>query len=866
MSFAEVANWLVSCPGFLRRYNDLCLDASLIDVRSHSFSESDTVQKDHDWSYLLLCASTLANSDTGDCQAAALRIAQACMLSRSTSAHQRLAAAHCLDGLANNPAIDLAVERRLLSPEFHAELPAGILIDNHRRRIENEIRIGDDISIRGNRFQTLFWNMASQYDWLSVSAPTSAGKSYIIAQYVSLQLSLHPSATVIYIVPTRALISQVEKDLQEAVGRHGIPVSQVTSIPGELDQDQGIYVLTQERLHLLLASNPNVSANLLLIDEAHKISDPQRGYLLQEVFERLIQNSRETKVILASPMTLNPEVLLQDAPGPCSTAPLTTEAITVIQNIHWLRQIRRKPREWTLHLLHRGHEAEAGAISLGANPSSARKRLAFLSHAIGNIHSGNIVYVNGAAEAEKVSALLYDLQDRTGISDDTLRSELDDLIELVKHVIHRDCILATFLSRGIAYHYGNMPLIVREHIELLFSKGSIQFLVCTSTLIEGVNLACKNVFMRGPQRGRGNNITEEDFWNLAGRAGRWGREFQGNVFCVDPDDAKLWGDDGPPRERVRLPIHRAVDRVLFDSEDLLAYIQNGRDDFSRDNANHWTPFGYLCSVHCRLGSISAAPWAHRAPPASINSIGEAVAEAVQSISVDSAILSNNPGVTPYGLDSLLQYFLDNQDRLGEMIPSDPSSYDTLDNYTSIFSRMGSRGSPNLSEPNGRAYMLALLVCKWMRGYPLRRLIEERIQYLSKRNGTPPDTAKVIREVMADVDQIARFEAPKSLRMYSAVLKQALLATDQPELASEVPELETLMEFGVAQTTQMSLIGLGLSRTTAIGISEFIAADDLDREAALDWLIQNRSTWSYASIPNLIKAEVVNLIDRRSSHS
>ncbi len=88
------------------------------------------------------------------------------------------------------------------------------------------------------------------------------------------------------------------------------------------------------------------------------------------------------------------------------------------------------------------------------------------------------------------------------------------------------------MRKQVAFHYGNIPQLVRSEVERLFSSGKLKYLICTSTLVEGVNLSCRNIFLRNPKRGKGNLMSREDFWNLAGRAGRWGKEFQGNIFAL----------------------------------------------------------------------------------------------------------------------------------------------------------------------------------------------------------------------------------------------------------------------------------------------------------------------------------------------
>lgn len=56
-----------------------------------------------------------------------------------------------------------------------------------------------------------------------------------------------------------------------------------------------------------------------------------------------------------------------------------------------------------------------------------------------------------------------------------------------------------------------MPLLIRTEIERLFSEGFIRYLICTSTLLEGVNLPAKSIIIRNPRRGKGNPLNANDF-------------------------------------------------------------------------------------------------------------------------------------------------------------------------------------------------------------------------------------------------------------------------------------------------------------------------------------------------------------------
>ena len=60
-----------------------------------------------------------------------------------------------------------------------------------------------------------------------------------------------------------------------------------------------------------------------------------------------------------------------------------------------------------------------------------------------------------------------------------------------------------------------------------------------------------------------------DFWNLAGRAGRLGKDFQGNVFLIDYESWETSSLSAPRDE----PVRSSLAAVLADnSANLLEYI------------------------------------------------------------------------------------------------------------------------------------------------------------------------------------------------------------------------------------------------------------------------------------------------------
>src|SRR6185437_1072961 len=118
--------------------------------------------------------------------------------------------------------------------------------------------------------------------WVSASAPTSAGKSFIVRRWFGQLASNSAEFLGVYLVPTRALIEEVSREIRKELGGdvavYTIPWDKnIGSSPRE------IHVVTQELLHFLYEQYPVLAPDLLFIDEAQKFGDQQRGVLLQRV-------------------------------------------------------------------------------------------------------------------------------------------------------------------------------------------------------------------------------------------------------------------------------------------------------------------------------------------------------------------------------------------------------------------------------------------------------------------------------------------------------------------------------------------------------------------------------------------------------
>lgn len=805
-----------------------------------------------DWNFCLLYASAITSSQSERAQAAVLRIATACMLSSGAEDVHKAAAAALLERTGNHMAVQLAESRNRVPADGWLKLPGALRMEVVRSRIAYSVLLSDGRVLPVNAFQEKFWDAVESNDWLSVSAPTSAGKSRIIRErFLEVARSGAPF-TLVYLVPTRALIEEVSRDLRKEVPAD-VDVFTMPWDPDLADSPRSILVVTQERLHLVMELFPSLAVDLLFVDEAQSLAGDARGILLQQAVERTVRRSPNAQVLFASPLSSNPEILIEDAPSHRRSSYFVSETVTVNQNLVWIEHVPRKPQRRTVSLISEGNRHRLGEITLAQRATTIPMRIALVAHSIAGNTAGNVIYVNGPSEAEKVAKALYE-QLPLMIETDT---EIEELRDLVRSAVHSKYLLGDVLGRRVAFHYGNMPLVVRSEIERLFGEGKIHYLICTSTLLEGVNLPCRTIFMRNPKKGTGNPLREGDFWNLAGRAGRWGKEFEGNVVCIDTDDKDLWVN--LPVVRKRSPIAKAVSTGLADASGLLAFVRSV-DEVHNDTTAE-SLFAYLCARH--LHGESTESILARVPLESERSeISLAISRVATQSSVPVDVLTRHTGIASISMERLLASFRTSGKTPTELELPLPEEPDARPRFQEALVRIGATmtnvfGAPQPGEDR-RKWQLANLVVNWMKGMPLARLIEQRIS-----TSTNVPVGNAIRDVMRDIESIARFHAPKYLACYSDLLE--VYASELGlELASR-PDYAMMLELGVSRTSEVVLMSLGLSRTATVAIAQYIGVDEWERPEAIEWLAAQNLDG--LGVPVLIQREISDVLEvamRRAS--
>jgi hypothetical protein len=701
-------------------------------------------------------------------------------------------------------------------------LPSALAVEVESRRDGNTKTVGGrDVALTD--FQVNLMAQLLSRRSVGVSAPTSAGKSFVIQGYLSELASQPEMGHVIYLVPSRALIAQVSRDIAGWLGTGSSRVVPVLTTPVAAEDilpASAFFVMTQERLSSTLLNQPTLKANTIVVDEAQSIHDVGRGVLLSNVLSEMYSRAPQAQFIFAGPEIKNPRIFGEFF-GLSGFAVEQTSDPAVIQNLILVdTRTLRKSRE--LIVTNQELGKPLGTRTVGQPLSSSTDKLVHSAYALtGN--SQSLVYANGPAMAEKIALGLHQLESEMEIEPRNI-----ELAKFIREAVHPKYLLAETVRSGVGFHYGRIPALVRAAIEDAFSIGDIRYLATTSTLLQGVNLPAKNLFICDPRKGQKDPLEPAEFWNLAGRAGRLGKEFHGNVFLIDYPDWK----SKPLEDDRRTEVTPALARHLTnDLNDLLNAIEDVKPPRETDQLRSIeTTFSRLLSDY-RSSKLDQTLSRSGVSSENQKLLNLSLKRSAGQLTVPWSVIKQSPTVSAHRQQRLYDVLLKraSEGDVDSLIPEHPRDSNAFESYQEIFKicHTSILGVPD-SDRSHRYF--ALLAVRWMSGDPLPQIIDKTFEYSKTSNlGTH------IREILSQIEVEIRFRYVRLMSCYTAVLGEVLSSQGRDDAQKSIPSVGLYLEVGASDRTMLSLITLGLSRITARKLNDLATNKNLDTELALRWL-------------------------------
>lgn len=383
-------------------------------------------------------------------------------------------------------------------------------------------------SIVFHRAQAHVYQLLMAGENIALSAPTSFGKSLVIDAVIASR----KFKNIVIVVPTLALIDETRRRLVERFRS----IFKVITHPSQAREERNIFVLTQERV---LEEGDWSFVDFFVIDEFYKLSpgreDGQRSAMLNQAFYLLAKSNAQFYMLgpsisgITEQNHLNIELRFIHEPG----------YHTVATEIHRMRF---------------GEDEFETLVELCQD-----------------FDTPTIIFCRSPNRASEVARRLVS----AGIG-----ADVDTEVEMCKWIdnnFHSEWHFRQALANGIGVHHGRIPRSLGQYVVRSFNSGSLRFLVCTSTLIEGVNTRARNIVVFD------NAINQEQidlftFNNIKGRSGRMFQHFVGHVYVFHDDpQTELPFVDVPVFSQSSDSADSLI--VQFDEEDLTEESRERREEF-----------------------------------------------------------------------------------------------------------------------------------------------------------------------------------------------------------------------------------------------------------------------------------------------
>jgi replicative superfamily II helicase len=707
--------------------------------------------------------------------------------------------------IGNFPGRELLRKRYKVLENFSPALTLSL------ERLAREIENTTDEGITLTDFQHRFYTDLEKQKSLSISAPTSAGKSFILNLDLIRRLESGKEQNIVYIVPTRALISEVSTRIRKTIKSRGITGALVRTAPfstkNSAQLKNTIYILTPERLlSLLKPENNTKKITSIFIDEAHEIQKGNRGITLQSAVDLALSLHRSASVLFASPLISNPGYFLSLF-GRQDEGLFFTETISpVSQNLLLVSEVNRQPTKINISLLAANRTIDLGTtpISFKFRDAKSSQRAKFANEITLNNES-TIIFANGPGEAESVAEELLSLN-----RDFTASDEVKDFISFIRSEIHEEYPLAQTLEYGVAVHYGDMPSIVRSGVEELFKSAEIRFLCCTSTLLQGVNLPAKHIVIENPHSGN-KPMTRSDFLNLSGRAGRLLQEFHGNIWCIRPGE---WDEKSYAGEKLQ-EIKSSMSKIMDDGGKIIEELLTGNlDEKNRSLAE--AGFSRLYQETKIQGEeevLSRYETKENSETLAKN------LDHVRSISITlpQQILDSHSSLRPDHLQNLYDKLFSAiyTEEFSLINPFLKGGYERMSNAINIISEIF-----GWAENQKFRSAVVYISHQWATGAAISTLIKDRVNYV-KREDESVNTSTTIRKLLKLIETEVRFKLVKYFSAFEDIIKHCLLEKGFSESDARQAPYHTFLEFGSCSPIELSLMSLGFSRFTALRLKNAV---------------------------------------------
>lgn len=394
-----------------------------------------------------------------------------------------------------------------------------------------------------------------------IQMPTSAGKTKSTELIIRSAFLSGRATLAVIVAPFRALCNEIKNTLADAFYNEPIKIDELSDTLqidfkfSDLLGHQQILVLTPEKLFYILKHSVELAKkiDLLILDEGHQFDSGTRGVTYELLLTSLnLKIPQKAQKILISAVISNAENIGEWLNGESNVVDgkALTPTFKSIAFASWLDQQGRieyvnandidrneffVPRVIEkIELNKKGRERKKRYFPEKGDGQSIAIYLGFKLVSNGSI----AIFCGSKPTAVSICEKAIDIIERnTHLKQPKEYSNDQEVIRLRNlHILNlgEDSSASISSQYGIFSHHGNVPHGIRLAVEYAMRENLIRFVVCTSTLAQGVNLPIRYLIVTSIYQA-GDRIKVRDFHNLIGRAGRSGMHTEGSILFVDPE-------------------------------------------------------------------------------------------------------------------------------------------------------------------------------------------------------------------------------------------------------------------------------------------------------------------------------------------
>ena len=382
-------------------------------------------------------------------------------------------------------------------------------------------------------------------DSVMVAAPTGTGKT-VVAEF-GVWEAFKRTGRVIYTTPIKALSNQKYRDLRALYG------DQVGLLTGDVSEnrDARVVVMTTEVLRNMLLQTPwdLDDVDSVIFDEIHYLADPERGTTWEE---SIILCPDHVQLICLSATINNADEIaawISRTHRPIRLITHTERAVPLALHYfidgklhlvvdHTGAQVRDFP--------HTGGELRRQA----ARGGFAKRRAERSTPEMDEPQPREIVDALAAKDmlpaiyflfsrndcqafAERLAVMRPNLvtERQVGLIDQTIEAILAGMRPEDRELEQVQTMIA-LARKGIGFHHAGLLPILKQLVEVLFTRGLMEVVFATDTLALGINMPARTVVIGRMSKWDGRRrrmLIPNEFQQMAGRAGRRGMDPFGHV-------------------------------------------------------------------------------------------------------------------------------------------------------------------------------------------------------------------------------------------------------------------------------------------------------------------------------------------------